>query len=90
MLIGVLIGCGQIYQITQDNGALWLNVGYLEVPERDYVFRFPIFFGISLLFIFYKKLSGNMVQVFLQKIVLVLAMKNGFFISKIAKNILLT
>jgi len=31
----------QIYQITQDNGALWLNVGYLEVPEKGLCVPIP-------------------------------------------------
>ena len=32
---------GQIYQITQDNGAFWLNVGYLEVPEKGLCVPIP-------------------------------------------------
>jgi adenine-specific DNA-methyltransferase len=31
----------QIYHITQDNGAFWLNVGYLEVPEKGLCVPIP-------------------------------------------------
>jgi adenine-specific DNA-methyltransferase len=31
----------QIYQITKDDGAFWLNVGYLEVPEKGLCVPIP-------------------------------------------------